>query len=85
MPKRTKSYHSWLLQKLTDPARAKRYLKEAIEDSPEMFLKGLRNVAEARGMSKVAELEENPRARNTTNTRYGEQGHCTTRAPNDRG
>jgi len=55
MPKRTKDYHAWLIQKLTDPVRAERYLKEAIKDSPKMFLKALRNVAEAKKMSKVAE------------------------------
>lgn len=56
MPKRTKSYRSWLLQRLGDQSRAERYLKHAIEDSPQMFLKALRNVAEARGMSRVAEI-----------------------------
>jgi probable addiction module antidote protein len=55
MPKRTQSYHGWLLKKLSDPSYAKRYLKQAIADSPAMFLKALRNVAEAKGMSKVAE------------------------------
>lgn len=55
MPKRTKDYHSWLVRKLADPFRAERYLRQAIDDSPEMFLKALRNVAEACGMSKVAE------------------------------
>lgn len=55
MPKRTKEYHSWLVQKLADPVRAKRYLKQANEDSSEMFLKALRNVAEARGMARIAE------------------------------
>lgn len=55
MPKRAKSYHSWLIKKLSDQKEAERYLKVAAADSPEMFLKALRNVAEARRISKVAE------------------------------
>lgn len=55
MPKRTQDYHSWLIKRLTEPREAERYLKVAIEDSPEMFLKALRNVAEAHKMAKVAE------------------------------
>jgi len=47
MPKRTKDYHSWLLKQLIDPQVAVDYLNAAIEDSPAMFLKALRNVAEA--------------------------------------
>jgi probable addiction module antidote protein len=55
MPKRTKDYHSWLLKRLFEPREAERYLKVAMADSPEIFLKALRNVAEANRMSKVAE------------------------------
>lgn len=55
MPKRTADYHSWLIKKLVEPREAERYLKVAMEDSPEMFLKALRNVAEAHKMAKVAE------------------------------
>lgn len=55
MPKRTKDYHAWLIKRLEEPREAERYLKVALEDSPEMFLKALRNVAEARKMAKVAE------------------------------
>ncbi len=54
MPKRTKDYHSWFLKQVTDPQAAADYLNAAIEDSPEMFLKALRNVAEAHRMAKVA-------------------------------
>ncbi len=54
MPKRTKSYNSWRLSKLTDPEVAASYVNAAISDSPEMFLKALRNVAQARQMTKVA-------------------------------
>jgi probable addiction module antidote protein len=55
MPKRTKDYHSWLLKRLAEPREAERYLKVAMADSPEIFLKALRNVAEANRMAKVAE------------------------------
>ena len=55
MPRRTKDYHSWLLVQLTDPSAAANYLNAAMQDSPELFLKALRNVAEAQSMSKVAE------------------------------
>jgi probable addiction module antidote protein len=55
MPKRTKSYHAWLLKRLSDPIESERYLKVAMADTPEIFLKALRNVAEANKMAKVAE------------------------------
>lgn len=55
MPKRTKDYHSWLLVRLTNPRTAANYLNAAMNDSTEMFLTALRNVAEARTMAKVAQ------------------------------
>jgi probable addiction module antidote protein len=55
MPKRTQDYHSWLLKRLAEPREAERYLKVAMADSPEIFLKALRNVAEANKMARVAE------------------------------
>jgi len=55
MPKRTRDYHAWLLKRLLEPREAERYLKVAMADSQEMFLKALRNVAEANKMAKVAE------------------------------
>jgi probable addiction module antidote protein len=55
MPKRTKDFHSWLIKRLTDPREAERYLKVAKADSPAMFFKALRNVAEAKKIAKVAE------------------------------
>lgn len=55
MPKRTGDYHAELLEDLKNPLEAAHYLNAAREDSPEMFLIALRNVAEARQMSKVAE------------------------------
>jgi len=54
MPKRTQSYNDWRLEKLKDPETAAAYLTAAIGDSPEMFRKALRNVAQARQMATVA-------------------------------
>jgi probable addiction module antidote protein len=54
MPKRTRDYREGLLKDLQDPATAAHYLNAALEDSDEMFLIALRDVAEARQMSKVA-------------------------------
>ena len=54
MPKRTRGHDSWLLEKLTNPDRAAVYLSVALEDSPQMFLTALRNVAQARTMAGVA-------------------------------
>jgi probable addiction module antidote protein len=54
MAKRTKDHQSWLIEKLTDPERARDYLNAAHDDSREMFLEALRDVAQARQMSKVA-------------------------------
>ena len=50
MPKRTQDYHSWRLQKLTDPEIAAAYLNDAMSESREIFQNALRNVAEARQM-----------------------------------
>jgi probable addiction module antidote protein len=55
MPKRTRDHHEWLLKQLNDPQVAAEYLNEAMSDSPELALKALRNVAEAKKMAKVAE------------------------------
>jgi probable addiction module antidote protein len=41
--------------KLVDPKRSARYLNAALQESPEMFLKALRKVAESHQMAKVAE------------------------------
>ncbi len=48
MPKRTRDYRDWQLGKLTDPSIAASYLTEALADSPRVFSKALRNVAQAR-------------------------------------
>jgi probable addiction module antidote protein len=42
--------------KLAEPARAARYLNSALEDSLEMFLEALRDVAQAKQMTKVARM-----------------------------
>lgn len=54
--KKTKDYHDFLLKTLKDPQEAAAYLNAALEEGDEkMFLKALRNVAEAvGGMTKVA-------------------------------
>src|ERR1700723_4601526 len=57
MPKKTKSYRDWLSVKLSDPARAARYLNSASDDSETMFLKALRKVAlaQSRSMTDIAD------------------------------
>jgi probable addiction module antidote protein len=55
MPKRTMAFRDDLLADLADPQEAACYLNAALEDSEEMFLVALRDVAEARQMAKVAE------------------------------
>ena len=54
MPKKLRSYSSWRMEKLGDPAIAAHYLNEALAESPEVFLAALRNVAQARQMKRVA-------------------------------
>jgi probable addiction module antidote protein len=54
MPKRTADHHAWLLEQLNNPMVAAHYLNAAMNDSPRMFLKALRSVAEAHKMAKVA-------------------------------
>ncbi|HEV8717012.1 MAG TPA: addiction module antidote protein [Candidatus Binatia bacterium] len=54
MPKTTREYRSWQLDTLSDPQLAASYLNAAMNDSPEMFLKALRNVAQAHQMTRVA-------------------------------
>lgn len=55
MVSKSSSYHDALLESLIDPHEAQLYLNAVLEDYPEGFLKALRNVAQARQMSKVAE------------------------------
>ena len=57
MTKRSIDYRATLLESLKDPAEAVEYLRAALDegDMPEVFLLALRNVAEARGMQRLAE------------------------------
>jgi probable addiction module antidote protein len=55
MPKRTTDFRDELLAELVDPVEAARYLNAALEDSNQMALVALRDVADARQMSSVAE------------------------------
>jgi probable addiction module antidote protein len=54
--KKRVTYHEDLINSLRDPHEAIAYLRAALDetDAPEVFLVALRNVAEARGMSKLA-------------------------------
>jgi probable addiction module antidote protein len=54
MPKRTRGFREQLLQDLRDPQEATLYLNAAVDDSDQMFLIALRDVAEARQMAKIA-------------------------------
>jgi len=54
MPTRTRDHQSWLLEKLANPRRAANYLNTALNDSPQMFLEAVRDVAQARQMTRVA-------------------------------
>jgi len=54
MPKRTKSFRSWQLDKLANPKRAASYLNTSLAESPEQFLIALGKVAQANQMTKVA-------------------------------
>jgi len=55
MPKRTRSYRESLIEALRDPTQAAEYLNAALDDSEEMALVALRDIAEARQMAWVAE------------------------------
>lgn len=56
MSNASRPYKEGLLKSLKDPSEAAAYLSAALEDgTPEVFLLALRNVAEAHGMTKVAE------------------------------
>ena len=56
MTKASRPYKPELLKALQDPVEAAEYLSAALEDdSNELFLLALRNVAEAHGMKKLAE------------------------------
>ena len=54
MPKRTRAYRDWQLEKLSDPEIAASFLNSSLEESVEVFLSALGKVAQANQMSKVA-------------------------------
>jgi probable addiction module antidote protein len=72
---KTSSYRQSLLAALLDPVEASAYLNAALEDSPEAFLKALKNVAQARPMTKVA--KEAGIQRETLYRAFSEQGNPT--------
>jgi probable addiction module antidote protein len=55
MPKRTVNFREQLLEDLANPEEAAQYLNAAAEDSEEMLLIALRDIAEAKQMAHVAE------------------------------
>ena len=56
---KTASYKKILKTQLQDPERAAEYLTACYEDSPEVFLVGLRDVVEARGgVGRAAKLSK---------------------------
>ncbi|MCM0606988.1 MAG: putative addiction module antidote protein [Xanthomonadaceae bacterium] len=57
MPKRTKKYEDGLIQSLHDPKEAAAYLNAHLDedDSEDVFLLALRDVAVAHGVSEIAE------------------------------
>jgi len=69
------SYRQSLLNALEDPVEASAYLNAALDDSPQAFLKALRNVAQARQMSRVA--KEAGIQRETLYRSFSEQGNPT--------
>ena len=55
MPKRTVNFRQQLLEDLANPEEAALYLNAAAEDSEDMLLVALRDIAEAKQMAHVAE------------------------------
>jgi probable addiction module antidote protein len=72
---KTSSYRQSLLTALRDPVEASAYLNAALEDSPEAFLKALKNVAQARPMAQVA--REAGIQRETLYRAFSENGNPT--------
>jgi probable addiction module antidote protein len=72
---KTSSYRQSLLTSLLDPVEASAYLNAALEDSPEAFLKALKNVAQARPMAQVA--REAGIQRETLYRAFSDQGNPT--------
>lgn len=72
---KTRSYRQSLFDVLADPAEASAYLNAALDDSPRAFLKALKNVAQARQMSRVA--KDAGIQRETLYRSFSEQGNPT--------
>lgn len=54
--RKTKPFHDYLIESLKDPNEAAEYLNAVLEeDDPQLFLAALRDVADAYGMSKIAQ------------------------------
>jgi len=54
MARATTAHREVLTERLANPEVARHYLNAAMDNSPEAFLKALKNVAQARQMTKVA-------------------------------
>jgi probable addiction module antidote protein len=54
MAKKSRPFREGLIESLRDPIEAAGYINAAIEDSPDMLLVAMRDVAEAYGMAQVA-------------------------------
>lgn len=59
MPKRIRSHHETVLEHLRDPAAAAHYLNAALEESNEVFVAALRDVAEAHQLPEATPEIEN--------------------------
>jgi probable addiction module antidote protein len=75
MPKRTRPYRDWQLEKLTDPEIAAAFLNASLQEAPEVFLSALGKVAQANRMSKVA--KESGLQRETLYRSLSEKGNPT--------
>jgi len=75
MPKKTRSYRDWQLEKLSDPEIAASFLNASLQESIEVFLSALGKVAQANQMSKVA--KESGVQRETLYRSLSERGNPT--------
>ncbi|TWU29910.1 addiction module antidote protein [Bythopirellula polymerisocia] len=79
---RSRDYEESLREDLTDPTEAAAYLTACVEEGPEVFLLGLRDVAKARGgMSKLA--AETQLTRDTLYKLMSEDGNPTLESLSD--
>lgn len=68
-------YRESLMRALSDPVEASAYLNAALDDSQRAFLKALKNVAQARQMSRIA--KEAGIQRETLYRSFSEEGNPT--------